>query len=347
MKAWQGCAGALLGLGLGCGGAPEAKSARERLPENIVLRVDRVDVAIRRNGAQNWDPPVAEPQSNAVCSLLAIGTNLVSPVSGDDVEELCGALVRPEHRERFPHDPDLRLRLSAGASVSFDSPITPDADGSHSFAYEFVVPTSAVPADGIRIEVLDDDGKDGAQSVGVARLTLETLAKAYESPTRMHTAAAGSVLRLEVVVSPYAPMEFDKRRVLATFDPHPIGSRRLVAGEIVHLRAEGSYKVGDWYDALLGPKGYTGDVARKYNFKQEPFVNAPHATGIALAGQKDVFVGALVAPCVTFTSLYAGELRVGLNDTEPKNNEGWISFEGFSRAPTVEEWGRPLNIECR
>jgi hypothetical protein len=347
MNAWQSYAGALLGLTLGCGGTPEAKNARERLPENVVLRVDRTDLVIRRNGVQNWDPPVPEPRGNAVCSLLAIGTNLISPVSGDDVEEVCGALVRLEHRERFPHDPDLRLRLSAGASVSFDSPITPDVDASHTFAYEFVVPTSAVPADGVRIEVLDDDGKEGAQSIGVARLTLEDLAKAYESPTRMHTAAAGGVLRLEIVVSPYAPMEFDKRRVLATSDPHPIGSRRLVAGEVVHLRAEGSYKVGDWYDATIGPKGYSGEGARRYNFKQEPFVNAPHATGIALAGQKDVFVGALVAPCVTFTSLYAGELRVGINDTEPKNNEGFIAFEGFARAPTVEEWGRPLNIECR
>jgi hypothetical protein len=347
MNASLAFAGTLLALTLGCGGAPEAKNARERLPENVVLRVDRVDVAIRRNGAQNWDPPVAEPRGTAVCSLLAIGTNFVSPVSGDDVEELCGALVRPEHRERFPHDPDLRLRLSAGASVSFDSPIIPDVDGSHSFAYEFVVPTAAIPADGLRIEVLDDDGKDVPQSIGVERLTLEKLAKAYESPTRVHTGAAGGVLRLEVVVSPYTPLLFDKRQVPATFDPHPIAPRPLAAGEIVHLRADGSYKVGDWYDATLGPKGYSNDAARRYNFKQEPFVNAPHAAGIALAGQNDVFVGALVAPCVTFTSMYAGALRVGINDTDPKNNEGWIAFEGYARAPTVEEWGRPLNLECR
>ena len=67
----------------------------------------------------------------------------------------------------------------------------------------------------------------------------------------------------------------------------------------------------------------------------------------ALAGQDDRFVGAVVAPCVTFTSLYAGELRVGINDREPENNEGEIAFEGFVRAPTVTEWGRRVNAECR
>ena len=37
----------------------------------------------------------------------------------------------------------------------------------------------------------------------------------------------------------------------------------------------------------------------------------------------------------------------GINDTEPVNNEGWITFEGFARAPTVEEWGRRMNVPCR
>jgi hypothetical protein len=347
MKSWQGYAGAVVGVALGCGGAPEAKSARDRLPENLVLRVDRVDVAATRPGTKDrWDGPVPEPRGNAVCSLLAIGTNLVSPVAGEGVEGLCGAMIRLDQRERFPEDPDLRLRLRAGAAVSFESPVTLN-ETSHSFSYEFVVPTSAVPADGLRIEVLDDDGVDGGQTIGAVRLTLETLAKTLESPTHMLTTSEGALIRLEVVVSPYAPMDIEGRRIPATFDPQRAGTRGLMAGEIVHLRAEGKYKVGSWYDATLGPTGYSGDAARRYNFKQEPFLNAPHAAGIALAGQKDSFVGVLVAPCVTFTSLYAGDLRVGINDTDPKNNEGWIAFEGYTRAPTVEEWGRRVSEECR
>jgi hypothetical protein len=348
MNRLQGYAGMLLGLALGCGGAPEAKSVRDRLPENLVLRVDRVDVAPMRPGTQNrWDGPEPEARSNAVCSLLAIGTNLVSPVVGDGVEGLCGALIRSEQLERSPEDPDLQVRLSSGAAVGFESPVTLNVT-SHTFAYEFVVPTAAVPADGLRIEVLDDDAKkDGGQSIGTARLTLETLAKTYESPTRMLTTKAGAVLHLEVVVSPYTQMDLDERRISATFAPQRISTRSLMAGEIVHLRAKGSYRVGDFYDAALGPTGYADDSARRYNFKQEPFVNAPHASGIALAGQNELFVGVLVAPCVTFTSLYAGDLRVGINDTEPANNEGEIAFEGYTRAPTVEQWGRRVNAECR
>jgi hypothetical protein len=349
MNGWQRTAGTVIGLALGCGGAPEAKSVRERLPETIVLRVDRVDVAATRPGTRSrWDGPEPEPRGNAVCSLLAIGATLtLSPVAGEGVEGLCGDMVRAEHRERFSEDPDLRLRLSAGATVKFESPVTLNVT-SHSFSYEFVVPTSAVPADGLRIEVLDDDAKDGGQSMGVARLTLETLAKAYESPARMVRTRAGAVLHLEVVVSPYTIMEFDKRQIPATFDPQRIGTRALVAGEIVQLRSEGKYKVGDWYDKTIGPTGYSGDAARRYNFKQEPFVNAPHATGIALAGRNDMFLGVVVAPCATFMSPYAGDLRVGINDTEPRNNEGWIAFEGYTRAPTAEEWGRQReSTECR
>ena len=347
MKAWQRYASTVVGFALGCG-PPEARSPRERLPENLVLRVDRVEVVHKRPGTpgDRWDAPDPEPRGNAVCSLLAIGTNLISPVSGEGVEGLCGAMIRPEHRERSPEDPDLRLRLKAGASVSFETPVALNVT-SHSFSYEFVVPTSAVPADGLRIEVLDDDVKDGGQSIGETRFTLEKLASIFESPTRTLMVSGDAVLRLEIVLSPYEPMEFDKRQMLATNDPKAIGKRRLVAGEIVHLRSEGSYRVGSWYDATLGPKGYSGAEARRYNFKQEPFVNAPHGAGIALAGQDDLFVGVLVAPCVTFTSLYAGDLRVGINDTDPGNNEGTIAFEGYSRAPTVEEWGRRGSEECR
>ena len=121
----------------------------------------------------------------------------------------------------------------------------------------------------------------------------------------------------------------------------------VAAGEVVHLRAEGSYTVGSFYDAKLDPRGYSTEAARRYNFPQEPFASAPHATGIALAGKDERFVGGLVAPCLTFTSLYAGTLRVGVNDSDPANNEGRIAFEGYSRAPTVEEWGKPLNDACR
>jgi hypothetical protein len=346
MKVWHFCVGTMLGLALGCGGSPEAKSPRERLPENVILRVDRVDVAATQPGTQNrWDGPEREPPGTAVCSLLALGTNLLHPVSGEHAEKLCGALVRPEHRERFAEDPDLRVRLRAGASVSYDTPVVRNL-ASHSFTYEFVVPIAAVPPDGLGIEVLDDDGKDGAQSIGVARMTLEIIANTWESSSRMFTTSAGALSHLEVVVAPYTAMDIPKREMLASSELLPVG-RRLAAGEIVHLRAEGSYTVGKWYDAKLGPRGHATADARRFNFPQEPFASAPHAAGIALAGENDLFVGALVAPCVDFTSLYAGVLRVGINDTETVNNEGKIAFEGLSRAPTPEEWGKRVNAECR
>ena len=117
MKGWNGSAATVLALALGCGGAPEAKSVRDRLPENIVLRVDRVGVAPTQSGTQNrWDGAEGELRGDAVCSLVAIGTNLVSPVAGEGVQGLCGAMMRVEHLERFaagsgPAPPAQRRRI--------------------------------------------------------------------------------------------------------------------------------------------------------------------------------------------------------------------------------------------
>ena len=73
--------------------------------------------------------------------------------------------------------------------------------------------------------------------------------------------------------------------------------------------------------------------AESYNFKQAPFNKARHGCGIAIVGREGTFQGELVTPKADFVARYAGDLRVGLNDTEPRNNEGYVTFGGSTHAP--------------
>ena len=320
-----------------CGAANSADG--RQVPDAVVLRIDRVAVAANRpNGAGSWDGPAPEGREGATCSLLAWGATLASPVAGQGMNLLCG-LAAPEQVERNPQNPDLRVRLAAGTSVRFDSPTAEDATD-HVFGYEYVVPLEGVPKDGIQLQVLDADSGQDQETIGVLRLTQQKLVAALQSPTGLIEAAEGGVLRLEIVVTPYVPATLALRNMPATASPTPIGDRKLAAGEFVTLHAEGGYTVGSWYDKQVGPSGYPGERARSYNFTLEPFHSAPLACGIALVGDGQTVEGALVAPDGSFQVLHAGALRVGLNDSDPGNNQGSLSFHGAARAPTAAEWTR-------
>jgi hypothetical protein len=57
-----------------------------------------------------------------------------------------------------------------------------------------------------------------------------------------------------------------------------------------------------------------------------------------MVGQKDARIGAVVAPCSRFVARTGGPLLVGVNDTDPGNNEGHVRFGIRARGPTPEEW---------
>jgi hypothetical protein len=124
----------------------------------------------------------------------------------------------------------------------------------------------------------------------------------------------------------------------ASDEPRLVSARPLAAGERVSLSAQGAYTVGSWYDKKVGPDGYPNSDPQGYNFKQAPFAAAKHACAIALIGERNRVEGTVVGTSVSFMTRVAGPLRVGVNDTDPSNNSGSLSFEGETRAPTPEEW---------
>jgi hypothetical protein len=185
--------------------------------------------------------------------------------------------------------------------------------------------------------VLDSDPGLPHEVIGLLRITQATLRKAWASPTHLLELEGGGIERLEIVVSPYRPLTVPPTSRPASYAPGALGSRALMAGEVVTVRASGHYTVGSFYDQTIDPGGYPGGDAKRYNFRQEPFRDAPHACAVALIGTGSVR-GVLVKTGKTFTAPSAGELRVGLNDTDPGNNHGTLTFAVSTRAPTASEW---------
>lgn len=313
----------------------------------MVLRVDLVQVSATRPGTtEPWDGPAPESDSDAICSLFAWGAAAAttSPVTGKAVGALCDLESRAPQAERDATNPDLQLRLSAGASTHFDSFVERDSL-SHVFHYEFVVPTKAIPPDGIRLEVLDADTNDSGETIGSVRISSDMVAQALFSETHLLNLPGQSVTRLELVVTPYVPAGIPKVLMAPNEPPRLVPVRPLVAGEVVILTAKGSYTVGKWtYTDAIGPAGYPNDEARGYNFKQEPFASAPHACAIALVKSGAKVEGVVVGRGTQFTATYAGSLSVGVNDEDSANNQGWLAFQGSVRAPTVHEWLQSMDV---
>ncbi len=196
-----------------------------------------------------------------------------------------------------------------GADVAYTTWVEPDT-ASRSLQYEFVVPLAAIPSDGLRVEVLDDDREQQPELVGSMRLSRQELTNAYRSGSKLLVLADGAVRRLEVVVSGYGPVEDIDLPRRASDGPAAVG-RGAQAGEVVRVRASGTFKVGSWFDETLDP-GCTPALRR----------------------------GEVIGLDRTFVATHAGALSVGLNDKDLSNNEGQVKFQISRRAPTVEEWLR-------
>jgi len=270
--------------------------------------------------------------------LLAFGTGLLSPVVGKGVGLICDVSSKTPQVEKDATNPDLQLRLASGVTKHFESYVERDAT-SHVFGYQFVVPVAAIPPDGLRLEILDSDGADPAETMGVFRLYSQTLASAFSAPGGVTRLSDGAVRNVELVVSTYVPASITAKTFAASEGPRALGIRPVIAGEIVSLRMRGDYTIGTWaYTSHIGPQGYPGNEGQGYNFAQEPFATALHACGIALIDSPRKVEGVVVGSARDFVISTSGTLRAGLNDRDPSNNNGWVSVEGATRAPTVLEW---------
>lgn len=318
-------------------------------PQWLVLRVDTVQVAPTRAGTSSpWDIPAPESSHGAECALLGIaGTFLLSPIAGKGAEYLCTIGARPHQQEQDPSAPDLVVGLGAGAATNYQTYTARDSFY-HVFRSEFLVPTDAIPPEGLLLTVFD---RDGAQSeiIGALRLQRTQLVDAlHANPLLTLGDPSGGLTRLELVVSAHdaqaesltVPMDSRAGTIAPTFRP-------IRAGEILDIKATGQYKIGGFlHPKSIDPRGYPDGEARSYNFENEPFQSAPHGSGLAMVGMGDAKMGQSVAPCTRFVSRVSGPLMVGINDTDPTNNEGSAQFAIQTALPSAAEWLGAQTTNC-
>jgi hypothetical protein len=309
-------------------------------PPWLILRVDTVRVSPTRPGTtQTWDGPAPTPSDGAECGLLGIAVGLIYPVAAKGAALLCKVASRPEHQERDPSAPDLAVLLTAGAGMAYETQTAKDATYAV-FRREFVVPTGAIPPDGLALDVIDRDGAsfDVIGSVRAFRRDLVSVALS-QRPLMVLRDPRGGLEEMQIVVTPYAPPQPEV--VQASMDAQEgtleLPFRAVRAGEVIEIRASGRYQVGNWNDEVIDPRGYPGGKLKQYNFKPQPFTDAPHGSGLAIvaAGARQ---GIVVAPCATSVARVSGPLLVGVNDEDPKNNRGPLQFSVTVRPAIPEEW---------
>ncbi|MGH7434242.1 MAG: C2 domain-containing protein, partial [Polyangiaceae bacterium] len=251
-------------------------------------------------------------------------------LAGAALKYLCKAASQPKQVEHDPSLPDLQVRLSASSFAPYATDVVRDADRASFAQQPFLVPIDAIPPDGLRLEVYDDDDTEKPELIGAVRLSRDEVVSAAGRPVLVKSDPQAV---FEIVVSPYGgsgPQDVAMPASEGTRDsPAPV-----LAGEVVLVKAAGDYQVGSFYDAHVGPAGYPGGGPKGYNFKYEPLSSAPHACAFFLLGQRKRFA-TLTTPCGSSIAPVGGSLVVGINDDEPGNNKGTVAFSVARRPPTV------------
>ena len=326
---------------VGFAGEPAAQEE----PAWLLLRIGAVRVATLRPGnAGAWDGAVAKGNSGAGCKLLALAagavsggtaataTNLVCRFAGEG----SGAQTQVD-----PMAPDLLIKIVIDAQTSYRTYIADDTY-SHMFDYSLVVPVAAIPRGGLQIIAVDQDGADIGEGelIGSVRIPRAQLVAAALGPSPVITLEDGPLEKLELTVDPHA----GARRAGA--HEHPVTEPltqvpllRIHAGEVIELRARGSYSVTSNGDPL-GPAGYQDGSRRSYNLPGPAFARMAHGAAVASVGHPGASANLAVADCVMLTSPFAGTLRVGINDHDRFNNKGALSLTAVVRPPRPEDWSR-------
>jgi hypothetical protein len=133
----------------------------------VVLRFDHVAVSPTKPGTSDrWDG--REPEgAGAGCALVELGVTWAASATAGNVAGIaCDAFSPSPQSERQPEDPDLELRVSAGAGAIYASHTARDVT-QETFRYELTVPAAAIPPDGLLVEVVDIDAGSTPQVMGL------------------------------------------------------------------------------------------------------------------------------------------------------------------------------------
>jgi hypothetical protein len=312
------------------------------------LTVKNLEVA-----ASDYDGPAPEERSSLFCSILgagaAVAAGVVSagaaaPHAYSSIKSVCegigdAASGGPRQRQRRAEAPDIAVGIKVGDRVLHRSPTLWDSYAGD-FGHAILIPAAAVPQDGIKLVVLDDD-PPSYQELGSFRLGRDRLTQMRNAGLQRLADFGPNVGSLEIVVDDYEAPPASRTR----FDVR--GKRALAeiavpAGAILQVSARGSYTVRE--GEKIGPLGSPGSGA---NLK--PLEKQRHGAAYAAVGDGTESRFVPVPDCRRIVSAPPGYVVYGINDSGfDKDNRGTIDFAVEMRLPTPREWLTPFRVErCR
>lgn len=129
--------------------------------------------------------------------------------------------------------------------------------------HPFLVPLAAIPADSLRVEVVDVEGADGGEAIGAVRLSAAEALAALRSPTHIQTEAAAWVW---VALGVWRRARL-RRRVTSRRRPEPGRTSRRSARCIAADRSPSGQAVGRT-DRRRGPYRPTRARGRRIDAAQ-------------------------------------------------------------------------------
>jgi hypothetical protein len=321
-------------------------------PELVSLEVGLVRISPHRPGTdKTWVIPAERKQgSGGFCGAAMAGavvTGVAIPFAGV-AKALCDNLTAEPGaaaQRRMETSPDVYVRLS-GQKVALRSYTVPRTL-SNSFKWRVIVPVAAIPAAGLVLEVLNDDGgpdEQGREVIGQTRLSAAKLLEAASNGSLI-TVTDGGIEKMEVVVEPADAAPRHRKQTLDVRQGMvAVEGLTVTAGEVVEVQARGEYRVPG-RAAPVTPAGGVGGASR--TFQDGPFKAGAPGAALVRIGKRGVATGALVTPCAAVLSPYEGLAFAGINNADPAKTQGDLEFDVSVRPATETEWRTGSASECR
>jgi hypothetical protein len=242
---------------LGCAHAPKTSPAR-----GVVLSMTRLTVkpTPENNPGASWDQGPQESNDDEGCGLL-VALDLFAPGVGSVASAVCSFNSSSSDGGQYrAEDPDLFVAFELGAAT-YTSPVIVDRP-SHDLRYSLFIPQAALRGEELRVAVYDLDGADRRDSTLIA--DRDFTAAQLDGKIELRGEALGEpsleILRLEIDEAPRP--QAASRSMSAASSLLALDDLDIPAGMLVEIRATGSYSIGSWNDAKLGPDGYPGGTSR-------------------------------------------------------------------------------------
>lgn len=336
-----------------CGGSPARPTedtrlagevprlvSREEAARWVVLKMSRVEVTPTKASGATWDGQ--QERSSNGCGLASLlGESTAGPLGGAVATFICQSDTKQAERE--PQAPDIMVHVKIG-ELTFRTPIAMNTYA-EAFDYAVVVPLLALGPMGVEIEVRDHDkDAESGELIGRLMFTRSDLERARRQTPPLLVGSDTHVKRMEIAVLPYSAPAGPTSVELAVSQQSQDTALTVRAGELVTISAAGRFSVASDGE-FISVRGYPSGEKQNYNL--EDFATLAHGAAVAfIGGTTATRTALLVENCIEVVAPHPGPLQVGINDSDPGNNSGSVTFDVAISLPTVEQWKRGQTRRC-